>query len=303
MGSFLVTYRWELWLIVGIPVTTYIVQAVSVWGYYFGYSFGLLTSGNAAIDSYYFVGSVAGTLLLAVSYLRVRNLGRDFFALLWGYVVLASVVGIVAGGDSSLLGVVFPGAENLIFSGRTLSILGLAMILHILVLLWFARRASRFSLMHAVFLLVYSSLNVVGTVTGSTILLFNTDLLLASILVGSAIWLTVVLTKVWLLGNFDRRGPRFRRNAVIGLLATLILSGYARVAIAYLIGYAEGPYTTILPLLGVLFGLEAFIATTVFELVFLIVLWGLVYLVRVRPPTAYAELEAEASTAEPGEGR
>ena len=297
MRSFFDTYRWELWLIVGIPVITGICLALV------GPFVGLLGYGNAVIHLIYFVGSVVGLLLLAVSYLRVRNLGRDFLAVLWGYVVAVSVIGATSQGVLFLVGAAFPGADHLANFGRTFSIYGLALLLEILALLWFARRASRLSLMHAVFLLVYSSLTVVSPVTGSTISGINTYLLLASFLARGAITLTVMLAKVWLLGNFDRRGARFHRDAVIGLLATFILSGYARVVIADLIGYAEGPYLAVLPLLDVVFGLAAFAATTVFQLAMLLALFALVYLVRVRPPTADAEPEPEAPTAAPGEER
>ena len=139
--------------------------------------------------------------------------------------------------------------------------------------------------------------------TGATVEGINPYLVLASSLVGRAITLTVMLAKVWLLGNLDRRSPRFRRNAVIGLIATSILSGYAGVVIADLIGYAEGPYLTILPLLGVVVGLAAFTATSAFGLAILLMLFALVYLVRVRPLTTYAEPESEALTAATDEGR
>ena len=157
--------------------------------------------------------------------------------------------------------------------------------------------------MHAAFLLVYASLSFVGSLTGSRVSGGSYFPYYGNLLAGGAIWVAVVLAKVWLLGNFDRRGARFHRDAVIGLLATVILSGYARVLIADLIGYAEGPYLAILPWLDVVFGLAAFAVTTVYELAMLLALWGLVYLVRVRQPTADAEPEPEAPTAAPGEER
>ena len=297
MRSFFVTYRWELWLVVGIPVIQGLMPlVVGAFAHFLGH-------GNEPIGLLMLVGSVVGLLLLAVSYLRVRNLGRDFLAVLWGYVVVASVIGTIASGASFLVGVVFPAEEHLTAIGRGLSIYGLATLLDVLALLWFARRASRLSLMHAFFLVVYSTLPVFGPVTGATVEGINPYLVLASSLVGRAITLTVMLAKVWLLGNLDRRSPRFRRNAVIGLIATSILSGYAGVVIADLIGYAEGPYLTILPLLGVVVGLAAFTATSAFGLAVLLMLFALVYLVRVRPLTAYAEPESEAPTAATDEGR
>ena len=298
MRSFFDTYRWELWLIVGIPVITGIWRGVEG-----PLLVVLLGDGSAPFELNMFVGGVVSLLLLAVSYPRVRNLGRDFLALLWGYVVAASVIGATAHGVLFLVGVIFPTEANLTIVGRTLSIGGLASLLGILVLLWFARRASRLSLMHAAFLLVYASLSFVGSLTGSRVSGGSYFPYYGNLLAGGAIWVAVVLAKVWLLGNFDRRGARFHRDAVIGLLATVILSGYARVLIADLIGYAEGPYLAILPWLDVVFGLAAFAVTTVYELAMLLALWGLVYLVRVRQPTADAEPELEAPTASPGEER
>ena len=300
MRSFLNTYRWELWLIVGIPAIASILPVFIA-----PFANFLLPESYSVIHLIYFVVSVVGLLLLAVSYLRVRNLGRDFLALLWGYVVAASVIGATSQGVLFLVGVIFPGADNLATLGRTLSIGGLASLLGILVLLWFARRASRLSLMHAAFLLVYASLSVIGSVTGARVSGVNSYsyLLYVNFLAGGAIGVTVVLAKVWLLGNFDRRGTRFHRDAVIGLLATVILSGYAKALIAHLIGFAEGPYLAVLPWLDVVFGLAAFAVTTGFELAMLLALWGLVYLVRVRQPTADAEPEPEAPTAAPGEER
>ena len=298
MRSFFDTYRWELWLIVGIPVITGIWRGVEG-----PLLVVLLGDGSAPFELNMFVGGVVSLLLLAVSYPRVRNLGRDFLALLWGYVVAASVIGATAHGVLFLVGVIFPTEANLTIVGRTLSIGGLASLLGILVLLWFARRASRLSLMHAAFLLVYASLSFVGSLTGSRVSGGSYFPYYGNLLAGGAIWVAVVLAKVWLLGNFDRRGARFHRDAVIGLLATVILSGYARVLIADLIGYAEGPYLAILPWLDVVFGLAAFAVTTVYELAMLLALWGLVYLVRVRQPTADAEPEPEAPTAAPGEER
>ena len=297
MRGFIDTYRWELWLIVGIPAISGIVRTVA------GPLYGLLVNNSAVFQFIYFVGGVVSLLLLVVSYPRVRKLERDFLAVLWGYVIAASVVGATTQGVMLLVGVVFPTEDRLIILGRTFAVYGLAILPEILVLLWFARRASRLSLMHAAFLLVFASLSFVGSVTGSRVFGGSYFPYLVNLLAGGAIGLAVALAKVWLLGNFDRRGARFHRDAVIGLLATVILSGYAKVLISDLIGYAEGPYLAVLPWLDVVFGLAAFAVTTVFKLAILLAFWGLVYLVRVRPPKAVAEPELEAPTASPGEER
>ncbi len=294
--SFLIAYRWELWLIIGIPVMAGISHSVT--GFLGTF---LIPNAYAASSLVYVVGGVVTLLLLAVSYLRVRNFGRDFLTVLWGYVLAASVILTTGQGVLFLMSAVFPTDDNFTVIGRNLSVLGVAFIPEIAVLLWFARRASRLSLTHAFFLLVYSSLNLLGSVSGHTTSVSNTSLILVYVLAGAAIGLTVALTKVWLLGNFERRGPRFRRDAVAVLLATLILGGYAKVAIADLLGFAEGPYLLILPLLGAVYGSFAFIATTAFELAFLGVFFALVYLVRVRPSAAETEPEPETVAEETGE--
>ena len=295
MRGYFVAYRWELWLIVGVPVTTGIVQFVVVRIVF------LLSSTIESTDFYIFVHSPIVLLLLAGSYLRVRYIGREFLAVLWRYLVAGSVVHAIASVVLFLHEIVFPREDATAFFVRQISVSGLVFLVDILVLLWFARRASRLSLMHAAFLLIFASLSVIGSVTGSRVSGGNYFPYLVNLLAGGAIGLAVVLAKVWLLGNFDRRGPRFHRNAVIGLLATVILGGYAKVLIADLVGIAEGPYLAVLPWLDVVFGLAAFAVTTVFELAMLLALWGLVYLVRVRPPKADAEPESEGSPAVPGE--
>ena len=101
--------------------------------------------------------------------------------------------------------------------------------------------------------------------------------------------------KVWLLGSFDRRGERFRKEAIIILVATVILSQYARVTIGELLGYLEGPYLAIVPLLGVIVGLVFFVVGFVSNLVTLLMLFGVVYLIRVRQPKTLDDTPISAS--------
>ena len=92
------------------------------------------------------------------------------------------------------------------------------------------------------------------------------------------------MIKVWLLGNFDRRGERFRKEAIIILAVTVILSDYARVGIGELLGYLEGPYLEILPVLGIIVGVVFFVVGFVINLTGLLATFGVVYLIRVRQP-------------------
>lgn len=281
MRGFLIAYRWELWLIVGIPVATVIGEAFA------GIFVALLYNySNAATHFVHLVGSVIGVLLLAAFYLRVRNLGRDFLAVLWSYLVAESAIWATASSVLFLFVLVFPAPaeEPLTDSIRRLSVYGLASLPSTLALLWFARRASRLSLWHAAFLLVYASVSLIGPLSGSTSSETSTFVHIANYLARGATTLTVMFAKVWLLGNFERRGLKFLRNAVIGLLATLVLSGCARAVVAHLTGYAEWS------------NLVGFMSASVFQLVMLLGLFALVYLVRVRYPAADAEPELEAPT-------
>ena len=273
---FVGTYRWELWLIVGIPVTTAILRDF-VW-IPLVFLFGL---DHATINLQVFLGGVVTLLLMAVSYLRVRRLGRDFLALLWGYSVIVGAIWTIATGAVLIVGIEFPTESPLSVLGRSILIFGLAAVPQFLALLWFGRQASRLSLTHAFFLVAFASFALSGPVLG----LQSADGIVGvyiSLLVRGVITLSVMLLKVWLLGNFDVRGPGFRRNAVICLVTATIVSGYVRVLIGELLGYGEGPYSNFLPLLDVVFGVAAFVATTAFDLLTLFVLFALVYVVRMR---------------------
>ena len=272
-------------MVVGIPAIALILQTAVFLPLNF-----LLRLEEAVTTLQALQSSVVSLLLLAVSYLRVRRLGREYLALLWGYVIILSAIGSVALGAVYIGGIEYPAADPLSVIGRNLLIFGLAEVPRLLALLWFARQASRLSLTHAFFLVVYTSFLLVAPVQGSTARDDLTSIYLP-LLVGGAIGLSVMLLKVWLLGNFDLRGPEFRRNAVIGLVAAAILSGYVGVLIGELIGYSEGPYLNILPLLDVVIGIAAFVATTAFQLAVLFVLFALVYLVRVRVSAADARAD------------
>ena len=154
-----------------------------------------------------------------------------------------------------------------------------------LVLLWFARQLSRVSLTHAFFLVAFTSLYLFIPIQGYQIAGTSAEVARAgslNMLIGGFVGLIVVLIKVWLLGNFDRRGDRFRKEAIIIILAAVVLSDYARLALGTLLGYLEVPSEAILPFLGYtgLFMVIGF----VFNLVTLLVLFGVVYLIRVRQP-------------------
>ena len=281
------TYRWELWLIIGIPAISAVVRAVSIplVGFLLSdrvSSLSIVDSIQAPINAGHLVAGIVGLLLLSLSYLRIRRLEREFLASLWGYSIAVAVIGAATTIAVIVVAFADPEESRTVSSLRASGIRLFASVPQYLALLWFARQLSRVSLTHAFFLVTFTSLYLFIPIQGS-MPLENTYALVYQPLGNGVVTLSVMLIKVWLLGNFDRRGERFRREAIIILVATVILSDYARVALGTLLGYLEVPSEAILPLLGHTVGLFIVIGL-VFNLVALLATFGVVYLIRVRQP-------------------
>ena len=292
MKRYFVTYGWELWLIIGIPAILTVVFVLSniLSGILLSDRLGGLSIDNASqvyINAGQLVVGIVSLLLLSLSYLRVRRLEREFLASLWGYSIAVAVIGAATTIAVIVVAVADPEASWGVSSLRALGIRLFASLPQYLALLWFARKLSKISLTHAFFLVAFTSLYLFIPISGTLVDVTGTERVRAfylSMLVGWVVSLIVALIKVWLLGNFDRRGERFHKEAIIILVATIILSQYARVTIGELLGYLEGPYLAIVPWLGVIVGLVFFVIGFVINLTILLVLFGSVYLVRVRQP-------------------
>ena len=286
--GYFTTYRWELWLLIGIPAVLAVVSALST------PLSSLLLIDRASdlslvnsINAGGLVAGIVGLLLLSVSYLRVRRLDRELLTSLWGYFIAVAVIGIVA----TIAVIVVPfedsDASRTVSSLRALGIGLFSLLLpQYLALLWFARQLSRVSLTHAFFLVAFTSLYLFIPIQGSLTDGTSSEVAWAAflqLLVGGFVGLIVALIKVWLLGNFDLRGERFRKEAIIILVAAVILSEYGREMLGTLLGYLEVPREEIIPLLGSTVGVTMVIGL-VFNLVTLLMLFGVVYLVRVRQP-------------------
>ena len=318
MRRFLSVYRWELTLVVGIPVVTGVVTWIAVLGT------SSLVGAYYAVYEAQPVGRVLGTIttvaLLAVFFLprydRVRRQWRDLLALLWRYSLWAALVRMLTSAILYLVQTVSPKIETAadvwVIVTRQAPYADVGFLLQLGVLLWFARQASRHSLMHMSFVAVWGAAALgLGSIhpTSADPSWWVYAVLLASWVVG----LAIMLVKVWLLGNFERRGPLFRRKAVLALVATAFVSGYAGVLMTGAVDYWSGFYTAMLfPLFWVGMGdlqyapsdalydlgrLGALAANTAFELMGLAVVLGLAYLVRVRPPSAPADDNMGNSTA------
>lgn len=183
------------------------------------------------------VGSVK-LLLLTVFCTRVLGMGRDFLSLLWVYFLVESLIWLLASGGFFLLRLDYFALNPAALLMRNLSVATIASVPLYLALLWFARQASRISLTHA-FFLVAITMFVVARPYPSHQVTEWIGAFYGTLLVWAVATLGVLLLKVWLLGNFDSRGPGFRRNAIIGVIAATIAAGIFAFLLVSLLGYLE----------------------------------------------------------------
>ena len=262
------TYRWELWLFIGIPTVAALTGVIYGWT-------GLRWVGDTGLRDPGVVTGLAAAVALGVTYPRVRRLGRPMLALLWRYSIAASVV-LAAGW--AIIDLLFPGvtldATDLGYSLAGLSAAGL------LVRLWFAREASRISLAHA-FLFIALTVATGSLVTPFTIawstLREGYDLYIAMAVAGSTAFgimlvVTITLLSIRALTTFDVLDRTMRRRVLVALLAlgafdTFLIGRFSHLAV-----------------FGHRYAIDVGIFLAGAVVVTLIIL-GLTYLVRVRPPT------------------
>ena len=234
-------YRWPLVLFVGIPFVAEIGRVLITLVY------NLSTSGYAdSYESHLWMTGVwllTAAVLLAVLYPRLPNAEHSLLRLAWSYTFVLHVISVPL-----YFGAAIVGYGDSVWELGGVYMLGV--LLSFLPMLWFARRASRASLAHAFFLVF-----IVGGLTlpdfpGS--LPFYVEWLWR--IAGS-------ILAVWLLANFDVRGPYFRRSAAA---AVVVLAGLVYV-----------------PLLPFPLSLAEIIVLLLFSLQL-----AIIYLVRVRRPTA-----------------
>ena len=239
----------------------------------------------AVVEAAIFAYQIAPALRVSACYITAAlllggclyawRLRPDLMRLVWAAAFAAGIVHIaVAALDMPLL---IPRYGQFIYSasGRFL----ISELLTMLLVLWFARRASGLSLAHAFFIAA-----MVFSLPLSR--LFEVDLLqnaaetplrvLASAAINGgwgALSISATLAAVWMLGEFDRRGAAFRKRAAAGLFgirAALGVGGAAVAASRGVEGIAQDAPLTV----GIIVGWGATIA--------------LVYLVRERRSVAGA---------------
>ena len=137
-------YRWELMLFIGIPL----VEQASWWLLTHALGNFNITFDVDSLPSYIAPFLNLSLVLLCLLYFRVRRLGRSTLSLLW---TLAFVYEAVA----TAIYLVFDMADSERWSVVSMSwwSIGVAFLPSTLVLVWFARQASRISFNHALVLI------------------------------------------------------------------------------------------------------------------------------------------------------
>jgi len=276
---FISSYRWELWLVIGIPI---IASLIRINAFYFQDLLNINRDGLFSLGIV--VPSFVVVVLLALSYPFVRRLGREFLTLLWGYMIVASAINLLSFGSLFTTELTLPEEGIGVVLGLAMIIILIALVVHFFVLLWFARQASRLSITHAFFFVALVSLAVGGFVQRPDPFVYWAAI--ATWAVGSVITLCVKLVRVWLLGNFDTQRPSFRRKAVIGLIATTAVAGYVGALAGRLLGDWEFPRLTAYPWLDEIYESASFGVAFAGDLAGLLVVFGIVWLIRVRKPCA-----------------
>ena len=278
MRRFIVTYRWEFWLLLWAPLLGgLVVSAASP----------LLNLLNDRGWSSYYVLSALGSMvqagLLLVLYAWVRRLERGFLTLVWRYALLLAAIG----GLLSLLGLVLsiafgePGSFRYALLVTAMALAGFIVTLPLL--FWFARRASRFSLAHAFFLfLVMEKYGLAALLAPWIVDLVPWDLLSPVLLLISLAFSFVMgFLLAWLLGNFESRSDAFRKRVVGVLLAV------------YVVFSASGQVELVVSLFSrdtsLLEALASDLAGLLLPSTFVILPLALIYLARVRQPAPAAE--------------
>lgn len=141
-------YRWELMLLVGIPLVSGVIGLLLVVP---------LIALDTLLGANPFTSSsapflVVHPILLAIVYFRVRALGRVMLTLAWAY----SLVILTANGTIELI-FHFVDEEWWYSAPRIHLWSGMRFLVPIIVLVWFARQASRISFQHALVLIALST--------------------------------------------------------------------------------------------------------------------------------------------------
>ena len=242
-------YGWPIVLFMVVPFIALYVRAL----YFYALDSGFFTHDSILPPTA--LWNLTTAALLSVFYLWVRNDERATLRLVWSCTLVLATVSAL-----SFLCAVLVGYDSLASAYVVSTLNGLV---ELVILLWFARRASVSGLSHAFFLVVVAGGLWIPDLPESLPFYFE--------------WLWKLaegVLAVWLLANFDLRSHAFRIRSVIVFVALNglgVLSGLVLVSS----GVAMGRYAVDAP--------YAFLQVAMSVLSFLLPLL-FVYLVRVRHP-------------------
>lgn len=287
---FFARYRWELLLFFGIPAAAWFAWVLAVLPIDV-FQFPLFD--NADPDFLESCVRVAvSTALLGISYFYVRRQERWFLSLIWRYLLALEVltVPLIVIWAAWLSDLAVSGISGSVWSISISLVYVVALLLP--VELWFARQASRSSLAHAFFLVLVSGLIAGGGNPAQgfvelwmlKLTEFRATMGTVTLLVSFTSYIAAGLLGVWLLSNFERRGPVFRRRTIYGMLA---FEGYLWLH-AWLVVMAVFGWSALTYLDEWLIW-RAFLVSFGTDMAIIALTLALVYLVRVRQPLPQSE--------------
>lgn len=176
---------------------------------FWGLATDLLGTESYSPYSHDVVASAVSVVLLGLVYVRVRQRGGRLLPLVCGYLICAAALTMLF----STVALITLSEDDL---GQSFGLFYVHALLLIPLVVWFARKASRFSLLHAFFLFVVIQDYPLGPVVRAIFDLRPLDT--AGSVVSGVSVILVACVLAWLLGNFEWRGRVFRKRAVSALL-------------------------------------------------------------------------------------
>ena len=224
-------YRWELWLLFGIPAIK-----GAVWHLAFVPAAVFQCAPGVCLNVPPVVTGVVGLLLLVVSYRAVRRQKREFLALLWVLEIVTGVLSLLLNGvnlalgrEMSIVPILFTiPIEVTAGSGSSGTEIGYpaTSLAYLIITLWFARRASRISIGHA-FLIVALSFSDSTFSLLYYVQFGPTPYLVPTALIRLAAQIGVNVVMFLAMIRFDASGPRARRLMITAIVSGLFLRGVA----------------------------------------------------------------------------
>ena len=278
-------HRWELWLFLGLPVAAWLI---SLLGYEIveqvhgeGALYGIVNRPDPGwILWYVLLYPMAGLVLLAISYWRVRQLERELLRMTWRFFLLILGIEILR-----YVVVLASIADNTIQSGGletpfSLSV-GIALfVIQAGLLVWFVRRVSRRGLDKALILIGISAHSYLSISTiASYIFTYRQEYRISQFVI-LLVGLSLTLVAVWAL----RRGDTDKTLRHKGI-AMLFVAAFLSLILSYSV--REGGHWAARP------GDAALLATIQVGIYVAVIIAA--YVVRVRVPKEDAHGESPPS--------